>query len=68
MKKVKKRKLYIRAVSLDENSDFFEIKISGSKKINALLQQFNYEYHAVAENLRIFENRLVLLNPLAVKD
>ena len=63
MEKKRTKKFLINAVSDNEKRDLFEIEINGMKKINFMLQQFQHDYSKIAENLRIIENRMVLVNP-----
>lgn len=53
----------IFAQRLNKEVEQYEIDIQGHKRIKGVMKQFDHEYMAIVDNLRIMGDALVLLNP-----
>ena len=56
-------KFLIVATNLDDQRDYFEIKVSGKSDVDKVMQKFSHNFNTIAESLRIMNDVLVLLNP-----
>ena len=57
----------IKAIDSDKGQAMYEIVVKGQRKISDLLKKFKGDYNAMAEHLRILDNKMILLNPVSFK-
>ncbi|CDW83918.1 UNKNOWN [Stylonychia lemnae] len=63
----KNTQMLIKAMLQDGSGDYFDIVIDGKDKVQNMIKHFNYSYKLITEHLRIMNNRMILINPQAVK-